>query len=256
MKTLDEHYEQAKTLATDPDTGVAAERAMLDKEAKRLIQENKNFEKSKAAWRKQLTKAACIVAAVAVVLNIVQGIGFVVLLPLKTVETVVLMVDRISGTAEVQQPESEARTTFGEEVDKYFISDYVVARESYDWDLMQFNYDKVKAFSMVNGSTFAEWDTFIKSPKSPLAKLADKAKVVVEITSRNIDTKTSTAVIRYSKTIIGADGKPSALIPVTYYVATISYGYPNPKLKPQERRLNPLGMKINSFRQVEELIKG
>ncbi|MNR38086.1 VirB8 protein [compost metagenome] len=121
---------------------------------------------------------------------------------------------------------------------------------------MQFNYDTVKAFSVLGDSTFNEWDTFIKSPKSPLAKLTDKAKVVVDITSRNIDTKTSTAVIRYTKTVIGPDRKPSGVIPMTNWIATISYEYPNPKLKPAERRLNPLGMKIRSFRQVEEQIRG
>ena len=256
MKDHQSHFDDAKRMESPLETGDAAEKAMLRKEAARLVKEGKNFEMSKHEWRKKLTKAALIVAGVSVALNIIQGIGFVVLLPLKTVEPYLLTVDKSSGDVALQQPLSERRTTFGEEVDKYFISNYVVGRESYDWNLMQFNYDTVKAFSVLGDSTFNEWDTFIKSPKSPLAKLTDKAKVVVDITSRNIDTKTSTAVIRYTKTVIGPDGKPSGVIPMTNWIATISYEYPNPKLKPAERRLNPLGMKIRSFRQVEEQIRG
>lgn len=256
MKDHNDHFENAKNMESPLENGDAAEKAMLRKEAMRLVNESKDFEKSKHEWRKKLTKAALIVAGVSVGLNIIQGIAFTAMMPLKTVEPYLLSIDKSTGDVKLEQPLSERRTTFGEEADKFFVSNYVTARESYDWNLMQYNYDLVKAMSVLNGSTFNEWDTFIKSPKSPLAKLADKAKVAVEITSRSIDTKTSTAVIRYTKTVIGQDGKPSQIIPMTHWIATISYEYPNPKLKPAERKHNPLGIKIMSFRQVQEQIRG
>lgn len=249
-------FEDAKRMESPLETGDAAEKAMLRKEAARLVKESKDFEKSKDDWRKKLTKAALIVAGISVTLNLVQGVGFIVLLPLKTVVPYLLVADKRTGDVTLEQPLAGARTTFGEESDKYFVSKYVAARESYDWDLAQFNYNVVKSFSIVGGSTFTEWDTFIKSPKSPLALLADKAKIVVDITSKNVYTKTSTAVIRYSKTVIGADGKPSLVIPMTNWIATIGYDYPNQKLKPAEREHNPLGMKITTFSRVEEQIKG
>jgi len=249
-------FDDAKRMESPLVTGDAAEKAMLRKEAARLVKESKDFEKSKDDWRKKLTKAALIIAGISVTLNLVQGVGFIVLLPLKTVVPYLLVADKRTGDVTLEQPLAGARTTFGEETDKYFVSKYVVARESYDWNLAQHDYNIVKAFSIVGGATFTEWDTFIKSPKSPLAKLADKAKVVVDITSKNVYTATSTAVIRYSKTVVGADGKPSLVIPMTNWIATIGYDYPNQKLKPAEREHNPLGMKITTFRQVEEQVRG
>lgn len=256
MSELQEHFNKSKTLEVPSETGEAAERAMLRKEAQRMMLEAAKFEKSKADWRKNLMKASLVVAGISVVLNIVQGAAIAMLTPLKTVEPYLLYVDKSTGVAEVRQPLADARTTYGEETDKFFVSEYITARESYDWGLAQRNYDTVKAFSELNRSTFNEYDTFIKSPKSPLAILADKARVVVEINSITLDEKTSTATVRFSKTIIGQDGKPSITIPQTYWVATMSYHYPNPKLKPSERRLNPLGMVVISYQLVQEQFGG
>lgn len=80
--------------------------------------------------------------------------------------------------------------------------------------------------------------------------------MLVDINSTTLDTKTGSATVRFSKTVIAADGKPSISIPVTYWIATIKYEYPNPKLKPLERRLNPLGMQIPSFQLVQEQNRG
>lgn len=256
MSQHQEHFDKAKALENAGETGVAAERAMLKKEARRMIEEAANFEKSKSDWRKRLMKASLVIAGISVVLNIVQAAAIAALTPLKTVEPYLLYVDKSVGMAEVWKPLDKSLPTYGEEVDKFFIAEYVNARESYDWGLAQLNYDKVKAFSVLNRSVFNEYDNFIKSPKSPLAILADKARVVVDVSSITLDEKTSTATVRFSKTIIGADGKPSITIPKTFWVATLSYEYPNPKLKPEERRLNPLGMKVPSFQLVQEQFRG
>lgn len=256
MKGRQAYYDNAKDLENPAEAGDAAERAMLKKESTRLIRESASFEKSKSAWQKRLMQAALIIAGISVFLNIVQGVAIAMLTPLKTVEPYLLYVDKTTGQAEVRQPLDKSLPTYGEEVDKFFIADYITARESYDWGLAQRNYDKVKSFSVINSSVFNEYDSFIKSPKSPLAILTDKARVVTDVTSITIDGKTSTATVRFNKIVIGADGKPSLTIPQTYWIATLQFEYPNPKLKPEERRLNPLGMKVPSFQLVQEQTRG
>lgn len=256
MTDLTKHFQDSIALESSFEVNEATERATLKKETLRLINESANFEKSKSEWRKNLMKVSLVVAGISVVLNIVQAFALAALTPLKTVEPYLLYVDKSVGMAEVWKPLDKSLPTYGESVDKFFIAEYVMARESYDWGLAQRNYDKVKAFSQINGSTFNEFDNFIKSPKSPLAILADKARVVVNVNSITLDEKTSTATVRFTKTVIGQDGNPSITIPKTFWIGTLSYEYPNPKLKPDERRLNPLGMKIPSFQLVQEQFRG
>jgi type IV secretion system protein VirB8 len=256
MSQHEDHFKKSKLLVSASEESASAERAMLKKETQRMMQESANFEKSKSAWRKNLMKASLVIAGISVVLNIVQAAAIAALTPLKTVEPYLLYVDKSVGLAEVWQPLDKSLPTYGEEVDKFFIAEYIRARESYDWGLAQLNYDKVKSFSELNRSVFNEYDAFIKSPKSPLTILADKARVVADVTSITLNEKTSTATIRFTKTIIAADGMPSINIPKTFWVATVSYDYPNPKLKPEERRLNPLGMKIPSYQLVQEQFRG
>src|SRR5438105_1451905 len=99
--------------------------------------------------------AAIIVAGVSVALNFLLGVAIVVLTPLKTVEPYVMRIHD-GGSVTVETPLADARTTYGEEADKFFISQYVVARESYDWNLAQRSYDIVKSYSIQGSSVFNE----------------------------------------------------------------------------------------------------
>lgn len=255
------YFEESKRQAQQLERGEAAENAMLSKEAKRLIAESNKFEQSREASNRKLTKAACGVAAVSVGLNFLLGAAILVLTPLQTVIPYVLRVHDgatgpgSSGAVEIMQPLDKSLPTYGEVVDKYFITDYVTARESYDWNLIQHNYDKVKSYSDASSINFKEWDGFIKSQKSPLAILKDKGRVDTSIISITLDERNSVATVRFTKTVVAADGKPSINIPPTSWIATLSYEYPNPDLKPSERLLNPLGMKVPTYQLVQEQIR-
>ncbi len=250
---LEPLFVSGRERAVPKNDSLSAERAALKKEADRMIKESAAFEVSKAKWQKKLMQGSLVIGGLSIVFNIAQGVAISVLTPLKTVEPYLLMVDKDSGTVSLEQPLSKALPSYGQVVDSHFISTYVMARESHDWGLSQRNYDTVKSFSE-GGSVWNEYNTFIHSPKSPLAILADKARVVVDISSDPlIDSKSHSAVVRFTKTILGPDGQPSVSIPKTYWIATIGYDYPNPKLLPSERRLNPLGMKISSYQVVQEM---
>lgn len=254
-KKLDNHFAQNRKLEQSLEAGAATEKGMLNKEVQRMMKESADFEKSKSSQLKGLMKVAFVIAGISVVLNLLLGGTIASMMPLKTVEPYLLYVDRSTGHAEVRQPLAEVLPTYGEEADKYFIEQYVMARESYDWGLAQRNYQTVQIFSWTNSSVFNEYDNFIKSVKSPLTVLGDRSRVVVNIRATSLDTSTSTSTVRFTKTVVGADGRPSPTIPATYWIATIRYEYPNPKLKPEERRLNPLGMKITSYQLIQERVR-
>lgn len=252
-EVLNPMFAEGRNSLTPKGTSDAADKLLVKKEVDRMMKEAANFKKSKASLLKTGMFIAFGVAGASVVLNMIQGIALAVMMPMKTVEPFLLMVDKESGHVSIMQPLSDPLPTYGKVLDDHHLRTFVIARESHDWGLAQLYFDTVKSFSYEGTSTYNEYTTFLYSDKSPLAMLGDKARVVVGINSDPvIDEKTSTAVVRFSKTVMGQDGKPIVNIPVTYYIATIKYEYPNPKLKPEERRLNPLGMKIASYQVVQE----
>lgn len=253
-ETLKDHFEESKQLETELDQGAAEENKLLRMMTQHFIKETREYEKSKEKWQKTVTKVACVISAISVLISLILAVAVALLTPLKTVEPYLLYVDRSSGHAEVRQPLSGSASSFGEATDMYFIREYVTARESYDWNLAQRHYDTVKAFSDIKDAptTWNEYSKFMKSDKSPLQLLADNAKVDVKITSTSLDLDTSTATVRFSKTVIGKDGLPDSMIPKTFWIATLKYQYPETKLEAEERRLNPLGMKIPAYQTVQE----
>lgn len=249
---LDYDFEKARRLEEsqvelDPKIRAAVEKVVND-----FVEESKKFQRSKERWRAMAMKICFGVTAVCVVLSFVLGVAIAMLTPLKTVDTVIVKVNETSGVVQVEKPFDKPVVNQGEETDKFFISEYLRAREGYDWGLANRMYQTVKAYSEAKSSTFNEYDVFMKSPKSPLVLLGENSRVVVDILSITLDQKTNSATARFTKTVMGPDGKPSIMIPVTYWIATLRYEYPNPKMKPDERRLNPLGMKIPSYQLVQE----
>jgi len=246
-------YAEGRNSLTPKGSSDAADKLLVKKEVERMMKEAANFKTSRASLLKRGMLVAFGVAGVSVVLNMILGAALIVLMPLKTVVPFMLMVDKESGHVSIEQPLSNPQPTYGQVLDDFYLRTFVTARESHDWGFAQLYFDTVKTFSYEGESTFNEYTKFLYSEKSPLAMLGDKARVVVGITSDSvIDEKTSTAVVRFSKTVVGQDGQPMVNIPITYYIATIKYEYPNPELKPEERRLNPLGMKIASYQVVQE----
>lgn len=245
-------FKKNRVLDEPSEDGQAKERATLAREVKRLLKEGKDFESSKSERNRKLMKAALVVAGVSTALNFVLGVAIAAMMPLKSVEPLIVEVNKISGEVATKQPLRDPRPTYSEATDIYYIENYVIARESYDWGLIQRYFNTVKAFSYTGSSTWNEYNTFVYSPRSPLAVLANKARIVVDVTSTTPDTKTNTAVVRFTKTVIGADGNPASGIPRTHWVATLRYEYTNPKLSPDERRMNPPGMKIPSYQTVQE----
>lgn len=71
------------------------------------------------------------------------------------------------------------------------------------------------------------------------------------VRSITADPKHGTAVVRFSQQIQQSNGITQ---PKTYWVATIGYKYINARISLQDRRLNPLGFQITSYRLDPETL--
>lgn len=197
--------------------------------------------RSRSLWQKvavgALGLASVAVAAVAM------------LTPLKTEKVVVLRVDNSTGNVEVVNTLADPKATYGEVVDKYFLNQYVLHRESYDYNTIQTDYDATALLSApdVQREFFASYE----GPESRDKVLKNSARIVVSIRSITPNPTLHTAVVRFSTQRIDRDG---TLVPAQDWIATMAYAYVAAPTAEGDRRVNPLGFQVTSYRVDPETV--
>ena len=93
------------------------------------------------AWNLVKLLAACF---------LLTCIALVCLMPLKTVAPYVIKVDESTGMAEVLSIANTREIPVSEMMNKYWVSQYVLARETYDWRTLNQEYIKVRELSLPN----------------------------------------------------------------------------------------------------------
>lgn len=129
-------------------------------------------------WRNWLILFAMICLVGLVVM------AFIILstLPLKTVKPYVIQIDENSGRAIVVQSKDDKKLTRNEAIIRYFVRNYIEAREGYDPNTYKKDYYKI-VNSMSNLSVYNEFQDYLKtSNNSPLLIIAGKGVRQAEIT--------------------------------------------------------------------------
>ncbi len=198
------------------------------------------------AWR------CCILFTVIAVL---QGIGLVCLLPLKTIEPFVIRVDNNTGLVDVVSTlvsHGQVKIKAQEVMDKYWLTQYLRHRESYQWETRRYDRNMI---GIMSAEPVQQSYATLTDPKSnhnaPINRYGKSAqagihiKAISFIASEELDSEQrKTALVRYSKQIkrLGESN------PLTHWVATITFVYRNSPMKLEDRRLNPLGFQVLSYR--------
>ncbi|MBM7073744.1 Type IV secretory pathway component [Shewanella sp. 202IG2-18] len=198
------------------------------------------------AWR-------CV--ALLTVIALLQGIGLVVLLPLKSIEPFVIRVDNNTGLVDVVSTlasHGQVKVKAQEAMDKYWLTQYLRHRESYQWQTRAYDRNLIGIMSTESVQLDYGAQTDPKTnPQAPISRYGQNAQVRVHIQATSfIDDETingeqhKTALIRYSKQI----KRLGEHHPLTHWVATITFVYRNSPMKLEDRRLNPLGFQVLSYR--------
>ena len=210
----------------------------LDWEAARAL----DLERSaRRAWR---------VAGAAVGLTVLSWLALVLLLPLKQTVPFVIRVDSASGVPDVVTTLADWRVAYNDVLDKYWLAQYVRARETYDWYTLQKDYNTVGLLSApVVGADYAK---LFEGPEALDKKWSNAVRATVDIVSV-VPTVKGTATVRFRKTTKRvADPGPGD---VASWVATVAYEYRNPsKIKESLRLVNPFGFQVLSYRVDPELV--
>lgn len=195
-------------------------------------------------------RAAWIYSGIFAAFGLLGMFGGVAGLSQESPPPVVLRVNDTTGAVEAVNVMQESEVSYGEVVDTYFLNQYVLAREGYDWVTLQLNYDKSTLLS--SPEVQREYFGLFEGSQARDVVLSNKTKILVEVRSITPDPEKGIAVIRYSTTKKSTNG---IVEPTEYWVASIGYTYVSALMTAADRRINPLGFQITSYRSDPEVIK-
>lgn len=212
-----------------------------------------DFESSKAVDADKSRRLAWRVAGVFGVLCTAAVIGLSVLGPMRVVIPYMFAVDKATGNVElVSVGGDRGMADYQDIFDKHWVQRYVTARESYNYKLLQKDYEDTLLMSGDGvARDYAKQFDGTNSIDKRLGAAWEKTVKVISVTLAN-DNVSSKAVVRFELTTKRTDAERAN--PPEIFVSTIAFEY-KPKLFGKEKDLirNPPGFKVIAYRRDSEL---
>jgi type IV secretion system protein VirB8 len=191
------------------------------------------------------------VAAVASGLATAAVLAVALLTPLKTTEPFVIRVDRSTGAVDVARGLSsdEGPATYDEAVSKYFLGQYVRAREGY---LDQAAAESFALVSILSGSAEQRrWADVYRgsNPQSPQNLYGADGDVVISIRAIGF-INDGVANVRFHRTV-----RQAQQVLESDWIATIAFTYTRAPMSEPDRLRNPLGFQVTSYRADPEVVR-
>lgn len=165
-------------------------------------------------------------------------------------DPVILRVDNATGAVDVVTIVKTKELTYGNVVDEYWLNQYVINRESYDYNTIQMNYDTTAILS--NPDVQQDYKKIYEGSNARDVILGNNSRIIVKVRSIQINVE-GQATVRFVVQQINNNGSKQKPINL---IATISYIYLNVSMLESERRVNPLGFQVTSYRTALETFSG
>lgn len=194
-------------------------------------------------------KRAWLIAFVSIFIAIISIVAVVLLTPLKTIEPYVIRVDNTTGMVDILTMLDEKEISSNEALDKYFISQYVKAREGYYYELL--NQDYLLTQLMSSEKVANEYRAWYEG-ENARDQFKNSNEVNVQILSIVLGNSNGVKTSTIRAKIITKNLNTRGLSESTK-VITLSYDYILAKASEENRILNPLGFKVTNYRIDEEI---
>ncbi len=215
-----------------------------------------NFEVTVADMARRSERRAWIVAGLSMVVSLTLIGGYFYILPLKEKVPYMIMADAYTGTstvARLRDDFSQNSITSSEAINKSNLSNFLMARESYDYSQIgDRSWNTVFAMSTPHVNK-AYRDIYANTnPNSPITVYGKNKTLRVRILSIQLhdstgDPNVRTATVRFQRTLYNKDSGGQQLIDSK--IAAIEYTYKsNLKMEEAYRILNPLGFQVTAYR--------
>jgi type IV secretion system protein VirB8 len=220
-------------------------------ELKRYFTEAKRWDQDRLASAVRSKRLAWTVAATAGGLAIAAVLAVVGLTPLKTVEPFVIRVDQATGAVDLARGLSEETgpVRYEEAVSKYFLAQYVRAREGYLDAAAEENFRLVSILSAPTEQR--RWADLFRgtnaaSPQNLYGRAAEASISIRAVGFINPEV----ANVRYRRTV-----RRAQQVEESDWIATIAFSYTRAPMTEADRLRNPLGFQVLSYRSDPEVIR-
>ncbi|MEL6529162.1 MAG: VirB8/TrbF family protein [Pseudomonadota bacterium] len=195
-------------------------------------------------------RRAWIVAIIAALIALVEAVALVFLIPLKEVEPYTLLVDRQTGNVESLAPLNAQIVAPDAALTRSFLVQYVIARESFTTETLQFDYRRVSLWSDATvGQTYARAMN-ATNPESPLAYLPRGATIATEVKSVS-NLSEQRAMVRFATTRTDAGAASQT---TQHWVAIVDFKFTAAEMSEADRYINPLGFQVTAYRRSAETL--
>lgn len=184
-------------------------------------------------------------------------LGWIMMLPLKNTEVEIWTVDKNTGQTEKVSRVKDENLTKDEALGRYFVTQYIKAREGYNYFRLQHDYDMVMLWSAENVAN--DYTAIFKTDARPTI-VYKKAQRTVDIEiiypvfinpSSQKGDPDLLATVRFKKII--KDVTTNRSVEETW-VARMTYRFmPDVEKKESERNANPLGFIVTSWVAEKEI---
>ena len=218
----------------------------------KAIGESKTFEKAMREKEQRLAKAGWIISAFLGFLLTGAIAAIVIMLPLKTKEVDLYVLNEVTGRSEKITIVNTEHYSASDALNMAEAASYVKRRMRYNYFALQRDYDDTQAFNSddVNRDYRAEFD----GPDAPDKKWNKAAHVVsIDVISNVHSAGTRPdriGMLRVKRTVRRiADGSEVS----DYWTVRLTYRYvPQKELTTSQREVNPFGFTITSWNPVKE----
>lgn len=206
-----------------------------------------------ATWERDIARRnrnsralAWIVATVMTVVAVGTLGTLALLVPLKTYEPYMVVVDKTTGFVEVKRPMAAGPLTQDEAVTTFNVVRYIKARETYDPKALKDNFDLAQL--LATGDAAREL-TEIYSPANPNNPVkVYGTNTVVAVTIKSVTFPNNrTALARFS-----TEEKSSTNIITRNWVSLVRFRYTSTPMRNEWRFDNPLGFQVLEYRRDQE----
>lgn len=214
------------------------------------FREAKSWDQDRLAAATRSRRFAWIVASVASAVALGACGAVAALAPLKSVQPFVVRVNDTTGAVEVMSAlTGDKPTSYDEAVDKYFLAQYVRAREGWIAPAAEENFRFVATLSTPEEQE--RWAAAYRptNASSPQALWGETGAADVQI--RNIAfVNDRVANVRFHRTV-----RLPTEVAETDWIATVTFAYTAAPMAEADRLRNPLGFQIEGYRVDPEIVR-
>ena len=189
---------------------------------------------------------AWIVATVMTMVSVTALAVLALLVPLKTYEPYMVVVDKTTGFVEVKRPTAEGPLTQDEAVTMFNVVRYIKARETYDPKALKDNFDLAQLLAAGDAARELTEIYSPANPNNPVKIYGTNTEVSVTIKSVTFPNN-RTALVRFS-----TDEKSATNIVTRHWVSLVRFRYTSAPMRNEWRFDNPLGFQVLEYRRDQE----